>query len=133
VPGTQLSARRPAGVGERKEVIDANGGVETSALIRKLMDERGSAYIIPPVDMVRDESWKQLREKVHRVNRRLAAARTGAAFLRLTEDERKAVVGRCDLQLSDEELATMLGEPSPEAARAAVLRALNRFARELDR
>src|SRR5688500_11474656 len=61
------------------------------------MDERGSAYIIPPVDMVRDESWKQLREKVHRVNRRLAAARTGAAFLRLTEDERKAVVGRCDL------------------------------------
>lgn len=83
--------------------------------------------------MAHDESWKQLREKVHRVNRRLAAARTGAAFLRLTEDERKAVVGRCDLQLSDEELATMLGEPSPEAARAAVLRALNRFARELDR
>ena len=89
--------------------------------------------IIQPADMVHDEFLKQLREKVHQVNRRRAAARAKAALPRLTEDERKAVVGRCELHLSYEELATMLGEPSPEAARAAVLRALKKLASEFER
>ena len=83
--------------------------------------------------MAHDESWKQLREKVHQVNRRLAAARIGAARARLTEHERLALSAKFDSGLSYEEIATRLGERSPKEARAAVLRALNRFAKELDR
>jgi len=100
---------------------------------RRAPPRRCCSRIICACEMTHDESRKQLREKVHRVNRRLAAAKIEAAFLHLTEDERKAVVGRCELHLSYEELAIMLGESSPQAARAAALRALNRFASEFER
>jgi RNA polymerase sigma-70 factor (ECF subfamily) len=55
------------------------------------------------------------------------------ALLRLHESEREAIVGRIELGLSYEELAELLGKPSPDAARKAAQRALVRLAEEMKR
>ena len=47
-----------------------------------------------------------------------------AALAQLTDEEREAVIGRVELGLSYEELASAVGRPSPDAARMAVGRAL---------
>ena len=46
----------------------------------------------------------------------------------LRPDERKAILGRFELGYSYEQLAEALGKPSPDAARVAVRRAVNRLA-----
>jgi RNA polymerase sigma-70 factor (ECF subfamily) len=56
-----------------------------------------------------------------------------AALARLAPDDRKAVVGRVELRCSYQELAHLLGKPSPDAARMAVARALVRLAQEMGR
>ena len=47
-----------------------------------------------------------------------------AALAQLTDEEREAVIGRVELGLTYEELASAMGRPSPDAARMAVGRAL---------
>lgn len=138
MPGTQLSARRSAGIRGREELIAISLSVcivllSAGSYQRRAPPHRCRSRIIYACKMAHDESWKQLREKMHQVNRRLAAARIDAARARLTEHERLALSAKFDSGLSYEEIATRLGERSPEEARAAVLRALNRFAKELDR
>lgn len=56
-----------------------------------------------------------------------------AALQRLGQDEREAIVGRVEFELSYAELAEMLGKPSADAARMAVARALVRLAEEMHR
>jgi RNA polymerase sigma-70 factor (ECF subfamily) len=56
-----------------------------------------------------------------------------AALMRLQESEREAVIGRVELALTYEELADLLGKPSPDAARKAAQRALVRLAEEMKR
>jgi RNA polymerase sigma-70 factor (ECF subfamily) len=55
-----------------------------------------------------------------------------AGLARLTEEEREAVVTRVEFGLSFAEVAEVLGKPSPDAARMAVVRALVKLAREMD-
>lgn len=55
------------------------------------------------------------------------------ALQRLTPEEREAVVSRVEFDLSYAELADVLGKPSPDAARMAVVRALVRLAEEMNR
>lgn len=55
-----------------------------------------------------------------------------AALARLTEEEREAVVTRVEFGLSYAEVAEVLGKPSADAARMAVVRALVKLAREMD-
>ena len=54
-----------------------------------------------------------------------------AALQRLTEEERELIVARIELGLTYAELASVLGRPSPDAARMAVGRALVRLAEEM--
>lgn len=56
-----------------------------------------------------------------------------AAVDRLPQADQEAIIGRLELQYSYEELAVVLGKPSPDAARMAVTRALKRLAEEMRR
>ena len=55
------------------------------------------------------------------------------ALARLRPEEREAIVGRIEMDLSYEELAETLGRPTPNAARSAVVRAIVRLAEEMGR
>ncbi|MCA1563958.1 MAG: RNA polymerase sigma factor [Acidobacteria bacterium] len=56
-----------------------------------------------------------------------------AALDRLKPDEREAIVTRVEFGLSFAEVAEVLGKPSADAARMAVVRALVRLAEEMNR
>jgi RNA polymerase sigma-70 factor (ECF subfamily) len=56
-----------------------------------------------------------------------------AALERLKPEEREAIVSRIEFDLSYPELAQVLGKPSADAARMAVVRALVRLAEEMNR
>lgn len=56
-----------------------------------------------------------------------------AALARLSPTDRAAIVSRLELQYSYEEVAGALGKPSANAARVAVVRAIERLIREMDR
>ena len=55
------------------------------------------------------------------------------ALARLRPEERDAIVGRIEMDLTYEELAETLGRPNANAARSAVVRALLRLAEEMGR
>jgi len=54
-----------------------------------------------------------------------------AALARLRIEDRDAIVGRLEMDLSYEELADALGKPNANAARSAVVRAIVRLAKEM--
>lgn len=56
-----------------------------------------------------------------------------AALERLKEEEREAIVTRVEFGFSFAEVAEVLGKPSPDAARMAVVRALMRLAEEMEK
>lgn len=56
-----------------------------------------------------------------------------AALGRLKQEDRDAIVSRVEFGMSFEEVANALGKPSPDAARMAVVRALERLAAEMAR
>jgi RNA polymerase sigma-70 factor, ECF subfamily len=58
-------------------------------------------------------------------------ARYEAALARLRPSDREAIVARIELQYRYEDLAVALGKPSPDAARVAVCRAIQRLANEM--
>jgi len=62
-----------------------------------------------------------------------AVDRYDAALLRLTEDERRAIVLRVELGYDYSELAVELGKSSVDAARMAVTRAIAKLALEMRR
>ena len=55
------------------------------------------------------------------------------ALAKLKPEERDAIVGRIEMDLTYEELAETLGRPTPNAARSAVVRALFRLAEHMGR
>jgi RNA polymerase sigma-70 factor (ECF subfamily) len=54
-----------------------------------------------------------------------------AALLRLKDEDREAILARLEMGLSYQQMAQVLGKPSPDAARVATSRALLRLAREM--
>ena len=60
-----------------------------------------------------------------------ALARYEAALLRLSDEERAAVVARVEMRGSYAQIAADLGKSSPDAARMMVSRALLRLAEEM--
>lgn len=56
-----------------------------------------------------------------------------AALARLSDMDRAAIVSRIELQHSFAEVASALGKPTANAARVAVVRAIERLIREMDR
>jgi len=61
------------------------------------------------------------------------AERYERALSRLRPEDREAIIARVEMGCSYEELAGMLGKPSPDAARKAAQRALVRLAQEMKR
>jgi RNA polymerase sigma factor (sigma-70 family) len=57
------------------------------------------------------------------------AARYARAVAQLRIKDQNAVVGRLEMNLTYDELAEILGKPTPDAARVATARALARLAR----
>jgi len=55
-----------------------------------------------------------------------------AALAELRDEEREAIIARVELGQSWEEVAAMLGKPSPDAARVATQRALVRLATRMN-
>jgi len=55
------------------------------------------------------------------------------ALARLRPQDREAIIARIEMDSTNEEIATALGKPSPNAARMAVERALVRLAEEMRR
>ena len=55
------------------------------------------------------------------------------ALTALTANDREAIIGRVELGYSYDELAAVLGKPTPDAARKAAQRALVRLAEEMKR
>lgn len=64
---------------------------------------------------------------------REAVARYETALGRLGDEDREAIIARVELRFSYEEIAGALGQPSSDAARKAVSRALLRLAEEMSR
>ena len=62
-----------------------------------------------------------------------AVAQYEAALKRLKPEERELIIARVELGLTYQEMVTMLGRPSPDAARMAVARALVRLTEEMGR
>ena len=62
-----------------------------------------------------------------------ALERYDSALSRLKPDERDAIVSRVEFGMSYAEVAAVLDKPSPDAARMAVVRALERLAEEMAR
>ena len=62
-----------------------------------------------------------------------ATAQYEAALNRLKPEERELIIARVELGLTYQEMVTMLGKPSPDAARMAVARALVRLTEEMGR
>jgi RNA polymerase sigma-70 factor (ECF subfamily) len=58
-------------------------------------------------------------------------SRYEAAVERLPSADQEAIIGRIELQYTYDELAVVLGKPTPDAARMAVTRALKRLAAEM--
>jgi DNA-directed RNA polymerase specialized sigma24 family protein len=64
---------------------------------------------------------------------REAVERYEQALQRLKPEERDAIIARVEMDYTYEELAQVLGKPTPEAARKAAQRALVRLAEEMNR
>jgi RNA polymerase sigma-70 factor (ECF subfamily) len=61
-----------------------------------------------------------------------AIERYELALATLRPDEREAIIGRVEMGYSYEELADVLGKPSPDAARKWAKRALDRLIRQME-
>ena len=64
---------------------------------------------------------------------REAVERYERALQRLTADEREAIIAKIEMGYTNDELAEVLGKPSPDAARKAAHRALVRLTEEMER
>jgi RNA polymerase sigma factor (sigma-70 family) len=62
-----------------------------------------------------------------------AIAQYESALNRLRPDERELILARVELGLTYQEMVTLLGRPSPDAARMAVARAIVRLTEEMGR
>jgi hypothetical protein len=73
----------------------------------------------------------RFREAAHQASLRAVTTQTEAAMVRLTEKKRLAIDSKFKSGLSYEAIAKLLGEPSADAARRAVLQTLNKVAKEI--
>ncbi len=88
--------------------------------------QRRPATTSLPADL-QDEATSPLEYAIGAEN----MARYEAALQRLKASDREAIIGRLEMHYSYDELATVLGKPSPAAARMCVTRAMKRLAGEM--
>ena len=102
------------------------------AVMNRIRDElRRASRRAPPkelADDVRSPLASPLDQAIGREN----TERYEAALAELRDEEREAIVARIEMECSYEEMAVMLGKPSPNAARVAVRRAVLRLATKMN-
>lgn len=89
--------------------------------VRRLPEDGGTAGEVP------DRRPSPIEEAIGHE----CLERYEAALLRLKEEDQEAILARLEMGLSYQQVAQVLGKPSPDAARVATSRALLRLAREM--
>ena len=102
------------------------------ALINRVRNEMRRALLRPVAAELDSQLPHQGTSPLEAAIGRQAIDRYEAALARLTEGEREAVVTRVEFGFSYAEVAEVLGKPSADAARMAVVRALVKLAQEMD-
>lgn len=103
------------------------------AVTNRIRDQYRRAARQPHTVAISDEHPATGRSPLDAALQHDVAARYHRALERLAPADREVVVARLDLEYSYEQIAFMLGRPSPDAARMAVNRALVRLAHEMTR
>lgn len=102
------------------------------AVLNRIRDEARRVVRRPTPVELQDEHPSHAASPLDVVIGRQGVARYEAALQQLSETDREAIIGRLELQYDYQELATMLGKPTANAARVAVTRALARLVELLD-
>ena len=101
------------------------------AVMNRIRDElRRASRRAPPKELV-DDVLSPTTSPLDQAIGREATERYEAALAELRDEEREAIVARIELECSYEEMAVMLGKPTPNAARVAVRRAVVRLAMKM--
>jgi RNA polymerase sigma-70 factor (ECF subfamily) len=98
------------------------------AVMNRIRDECRRVTRRPPVDELDELTPDNSASPLELAIGVQATERYEAALAKIRDEDREAIVGRVEMGLSYQELAVVLGKPSPDAARVAVSRALLRLA-----
>src|SRR4029450_12597494 len=98
------------------------------AIMNRIRDELRRAKRRSPPEELADDVRSPLASPLEEAIGQETTERYEAALAELRDEEREAIVARIELQCSYDEMAVMLGKPSPNAARVAVRRAVMRLA-----
>jgi RNA polymerase sigma-70 factor, ECF subfamily len=101
------------------------------AVVNRVRDELRRKGRQPDMADVADIDVRGDRSPLEEAIGRETLAHYEAALNRLRPEEREAIVARVEMGYSYEELAQVLGKPTPDAARKAAQRALVRLAEEM--
>jgi RNA polymerase sigma factor (sigma-70 family) len=103
------------------------------AVINRVRDELRRRGRRPETTALDNEALESILSPLEPAIGREAVQTYQQALLRLTPEDREAIVGRIEMGYSYEELAQVLGRPSPEAARKAAQRAVVRLVEVMER
>ena len=101
-------------------------------ILNRIRDECRKAGRRPPaaeLDSQAPDSGVNRRSRKRSAGRRSIA--TSEALQRLRPEDREAIIARVEMGFTHEEIATLIGKPSANAARMALERALVRLASEM--
>jgi RNA polymerase sigma factor (sigma-70 family) len=101
------------------------------AVMNKIRDECRRVGRRPGRDPLDDQAVDDGTSPLEAAIGRQAVDKYEAALQTLRDADRQAIVGRIEMGYRYEELALMLGSPSPDAARASVGRALVKLAKAM--
>ena len=102
------------------------------AVDSKIKDQLRRTKRRPPAELLDEQQPDGAVSPLERAIGREQIERYEMALARLSDVDRAAIVSRIELQQSYEEIRVSLGKPTANAARVAVVRAIERHVRELD-
>lgn len=102
------------------------------ALINRIRNEMRKALLRPVANEIDSQHPHDGTSPLEAAIGTQTLERYETALARLTDEEREAVVTRVEFGLSYAEVAEVIGKPTADAARMAVVRALVKLAKEMD-
>jgi RNA polymerase sigma factor (sigma-70 family) len=103
------------------------------SLMNRILDEARRVKRRPAPDLLDSDQASLEPSPLERVIGIEAIERYERALARLRPQDQQAIVARCEWGMSHEEVAELLGKPTPAAAQVAVHRAIVRLAKEMAR
>ena len=103
------------------------------SLMNRISDEARRLQRRPAPDLLDSDQESLEPSPLERVIGVEAIERYERALERLRPQDQQAIVARCEWGMSHEEVAELLGKPTPAAAQVAVHRAIVRLAKEMAR